>query len=409
MKVAIIGAGITGLSAGYYLSKKRNQVVIFEKDSFAGGLASGFKAGDWYLERFYHHIFKSDQAIQQLTADLGLKDIWLWKDCGAPIFYQGKIYPFSSSLDLINFSPLSFVNRLRTGLVSLYLLLNRNYHFFEGKKASSWMRKYMGQQSWKIIWQPLMKKKFEHLYDQIAMTWVWARINRRSRFLGYPQGGFQKIINKLVAEIKKNKGKIFLNKEIKNIKQLKSFDKIIFTASNSLFLKFAPKISEKYKKKLKEIDYCGTVLVLLFLKKPLTDWVYWLNINDVQIPFVGCIEHANLVDKRFYKNLHPVYLVSYTSNKSKLFQERKEKIFKQWASCLKKINKGFDLSWVESYKVFKEPYTQPIFKVESYKNIPDFETPIKNLYLANTSQIYPWDRALNYGVKLGIKLEKMLS
>ena len=79
------------------------------------------------------------------------------------------------------------------------------------------MRKYMGQQSWKIIWRPLLKKKFAHFYRQIAMTWVWARINRRSRFLGYPQGGFQVIVNKLVAEIKKNRGKVVLNKEIKNI------------------------------------------------------------------------------------------------------------------------------------------------------------------------------------------------
>jgi protoporphyrinogen oxidase len=220
MKIAIIGGGFTGLTSAYYLSKKDHQVVIFEKDGFVGGLASGFKFDQWHLERFYHHIFKTDRAIQDLTEDLGLKNIWLWKEGGAPIFCQDRIYPFSSFLDLLRFSPLSLLNRLRTGLVSLYLLLNPNCHFFENKKAAIWMKKYMGEESWQKIWRPLMKKKFGFLYPDISMTWVWARINRRSRFLGYPKGGFQIIINKLTEEIKERRGKIILNKKINNFKQL---------------------------------------------------------------------------------------------------------------------------------------------------------------------------------------------
>ena len=39
MKIAIIGAGFTGLSAAYELTKQHHEVVVFEKDSKAGGLA----------------------------------------------------------------------------------------------------------------------------------------------------------------------------------------------------------------------------------------------------------------------------------------------------------------------------------------------------------------------------------
>ncbi|PIS09377.1 hypothetical protein COT75_01725 [Candidatus Beckwithbacteria bacterium CG10_big_fil_rev_8_21_14_0_10_34_10] len=404
MKIAIVGAGITGLTAAYYLSKKGHKVYIFEKDKFAGGLASGFRAGDWYLERFYHHIFKDDKHIQQLTDDLGLNNIWLWKDCGAPIFYQGKMHPFSSPVDLLKFSPLSFINRIRTGLTSLYLLLNKDYRFFEGKKAAFWLKKYMGQESWKVIWRPLMIKKFGNFYSFISMTWMWARVNRRSRFLGYPKGGFQIIINKLVSEIKRNKGKIILNEEVKTLKELGSFDKTIFTGANPAFLKLASDLPEKYKNKLEKIEYFGTVLVLLTLKKPLSNWAYWMNINDNNIPFVGCVQHTNLVSKKYYKNLHPLYLVSYTSRKSKLFKQKDEEIFKKWVSYLKRINKDFNSSWIKNYQIIKEPFTQPIFKVDSYKDIPSFKTPIKNFYLANTSQIYPWDRAVNYAVGLGKRI-----
>jgi hypothetical protein len=37
-------------------------------------------------------------------------------------------------------------------------------------------------------------------------------------------------------------------------------------------------------------------------------------------------------------------------------------------------------------------------------SIPSHETPVPGLYLANTTQIYPEDRGLNYSVRLGDKI-----
>ena len=403
MRIAIIGAGITGLTIGFYLSKKGHKVFLFEKDNFVGGLASGFKIEDWYLERFYHHIFKSDEAIQGLVKDLRLKNIWVWKDCGAPIFYKNKIYPFSSPYNLLKFSPLPFFSRLRIGLVSLYLKHNSNFHSFEDFKGEEWIKKYMGKESWDVIWGPLMKKKFSKFYSQISMSWLWARIHKRSRFLGYPKGGFQVIINKMVKEIKKKNGKVILNKEIKDLDQLRSFKKIIFTGASPLFLKIAPRLPLTYQQKLKKIKYFGAISVLLTLKKPLTDWVYWLNINETAIPFIACVQQSNFIDSSFYNNLHPVYLTSYTPANSYLFKEESGKIVDKWIKYLPKINKNFNPQWLKEYMVFKEQFSQPLLKVGDFRHIPDFETPLKNVYLVNMVQVYPWDRGVNYAVETGQK------
>lgn len=398
MKIAIVGAGITGLTTAYYLSKKGHKVVIYEKDEVVGGLASGFKIGDWYLERFYHHIFKSDKAIIRLSQDLGLGDIWLWKDCGAPVFYNNKIYPFTTAIDLLKFTPLSLNNRLRTGLVSFYLQYQTNYQKFSHLRAADWLAHYMGKESYNIIWQPLLKKKFGNDYQHISMSWIWARIHKRSRFLGYPKGGFQVIINQLVKEILKREGKIILHKEIINICQLKSFDKIIVTVASPIFTKIAPQLPSAYKLRLNKIKYLGTVVTLLLLKKPLSDRVYWLNINDLNIPFVGVVMQSNLVNKKNYHNLYPVYLVSYLPQNTLIYQQKPALIISKWVGYLKKINKNFNFNWIKKWWVFKEPYTQPIVNLDYYKNIPDLKTPLKNIFLLNMTQIYPWDRGVNYAV-----------
>jgi len=408
MKIAIVGAGVTGLTTAFYLSKKGHQVTVFEKNGFVGGLASGIKIREWEIERFYHHIFKSDTAIVTLVKELGLGNIWTWKDCGAPIFYQDKIYPFSSPRDLINFKPLSLFARFRTGIISLYLQLNQNYQAFGNIKAEQWLKRWMGEQSWQVVWEPLMKKKFGREYKNISMSWFWARVNKRSRFLGYPKGGFQVIWNTLAKEIIGRKGKILLNKEIKSLNELTSFNKIIFTGATPIFLKTLAKTSESYREKLNRIKYLGTVECLLLLKKPITDWVYWLNVNDITLPFVGIVQHSNLVDEKYYQDFHPVYLVAYTSFNSQLFKNNPKVIMKNWVNFLKKINSNFNYSWIEKWWVFKEPFTQPIFKAGDYKNIPDFKTCFKNVYLVNMAQIYPWDRGVNYAVEVAKKAVKVV-
>ena len=57
MKIAIIGAGYTGLSAAYDLAKAGHEVTILEHSPTVGGLASGFTIEGTSLEKAYHHIY----------------------------------------------------------------------------------------------------------------------------------------------------------------------------------------------------------------------------------------------------------------------------------------------------------------------------------------------------------------
>ena len=73
MKIAVVGAGFTGLSAALYLSKFGHSVTVFEKDSYAGGLAMGFAQPEWNwtLEKHYHHWFTNDKYSFNLAKEVG--------------------------------------------------------------------------------------------------------------------------------------------------------------------------------------------------------------------------------------------------------------------------------------------------------------------------------------------------
>jgi len=118
MKVAIVGAGIAGLSAAYDFVRAGHQVVIYEADQQVGGLASGFKEAqwEWSVEKYYHHWFASDAHMLGLIEELGLSHKVLFPRPFTVVYHKEKWYPFDSILQALLFPGLGWgINKLRFG------------------------------------------------------------------------------------------------------------------------------------------------------------------------------------------------------------------------------------------------------------------------------------------------------
>ncbi len=94
MKIAVIGGGITGLTAAYLLAKKNHQLAVFEKEPKLGGLVSSFKESgwSWSLERFYHHFFSSDKEVLGLLEKLEIKNKLFFKNPQTSVFVDNQIF-----------------------------------------------------------------------------------------------------------------------------------------------------------------------------------------------------------------------------------------------------------------------------------------------------------------------------
>jgi len=426
MKIAVIGGGMAGLSTAYYLSlQPDNQIDLYEKSGSFGGLLGLLTVNDVGFEGYYHHLFKSDKDIIKLAHELNIDHKLLYLPSSVGVYYENKIYPFSKPKNLLTFSPLSVVDRIRLGLVAVYLqkfVTEKNWMKLRGISASTWMKKYSGKKAYELIWEPLLKGKFGEHADSVSMAWLWSRLYLRSKSrngsheeLVYLDGGFKLLVDKLVEELKTRKVNLYPNSDIVEIKpssnkgltllslqgQTLQYDKVIVTTPNPVFTKLCPSLPETYKAKLDKVKYRAAMVTVFELKNKFMNDIYWLNINDPSLHILAAVEHTNFVDASKYGSAHLLYAGAYPAQNDALMTMDKKTLFDLVVSDLKRINPKFNKSWVEKHWIFRDKFAQPIVDTNYHTYIPPVKTGIKNLYLVNMSQIYPEDRGTNQAVRDG--------
>src|ERR1700694_3894340 len=103
-RYAVLGAGVLGLTIPLRLSGRGPQVPVDEREALPGGLAAGFplESGTW-LEKFYHHLFRSDRAMIALIAELGMADELRWARPRTVTLRSGTLHRLDSVGSLLRF------------------------------------------------------------------------------------------------------------------------------------------------------------------------------------------------------------------------------------------------------------------------------------------------------------------
>lgn len=437
MNIGIIGAGVTGLTAAYDLTRRGYVVTVYEARPYAGGLVAGFRDArwEWHLDRFYHHWFASDDNVIGLIEELGARDRLFFAHPTTSIYYQGRLYPMDSpvsalkfipissvhrAIRTLQFTPLSLIDRLRVGLMGVYLILTRNWRPLEHVTADEWMRQKAGERAYDVMWKPLLVSKFgEEHYRDVNMAWMWARAYKRTASLGYFVGGFQGFVDLLVEKVQAQGGVVRLNAHVRGIHraderirlELQTGDveheHVIATCSPRILRERTPELPPDYAASLDALKSMGAVALVLALKHRLTDGHYWINLpKGEDIPFMGLVEHTNYISREYYGGDHLVYCGDYLPPEHPYFDYDKEQLLETYLPGLTKINPEFRLDWVRASWMFTEKYAQPVPTLDHSRNIPPLKTPVPGLWMANMSQVYPWDRGTNYAVEVGRRVAR---
>jgi protoporphyrinogen oxidase len=429
MKIAIIGAGFGGLSAAYDLSKNGHDVTVFEAAGHVGGLAAGFKEPhwDWSVEHFYHHWFQSDAHMLGLIEELGLSSKVIFPRPYTVVLHQGRWYPFDSIPNALRYPGLGWgVNKVRFGLVGVYLRLTNQWKSLETVTVDSWMRKYAGEKVYSQMWEPLVIGKFGEKYaKQVNMAWLWARLKARTTRLGTYQGGFQAFADDFAAILAEMGVTIKLDTPVEAITPgadgkltLKTsqaeeitFHQVLVTTSPGLLSRMAPDLPEPYLRGLLELKSMGAVVLTMSLKHQLSeDGYYWFNMpKNAGFPFLALVEHTNYVSPEHFGGEHILYAGDYLEPDHEYFSLSKEELLERFLPAIQRINPKFSRDWVIKTWVHRTKYAQPVPLVNHSRNIPEIQTPIPGLFFASMSQVYPWDRGTNFAVEIGREAARMMN
>ncbi|MBU1661218.1 MAG: NAD(P)/FAD-dependent oxidoreductase [Chloroflexi bacterium] len=419
MNIAIIGAGYAGMSAAYDLARKGHKVTIFEASDQAGGLASGFKEPhwDWSVEKYYHHWFSSDGHILGLIDELGLSHKVLFPRPYTVLLHNGRWYPFDSIPQAAMFPGLGWgINKIRFGLVGLYLRLTKNWRALEKITVDEWMRKWASSTVYELMWEPMLIGKFGPHYKQVNMAWFWARIHARTTRLGTYQGGFQAFADDFAGRLRELGVWIHLQSRVTDIRSgleesltleagsgPQEFDQVLSTTSPHQMAKLAPNLPQDYIQSLLDLKSMGAVVMTLALERRLSEQgYYWFNIpKDAGYPFLAVVEHTNYLSPEHFGGDHIIYCGDYLETDHEYFELSEAELLERFIPALKRFNPEFERDWIRKIWLHRTRYGQPVPLLNHSQSIPTIETPLKGLYFASMSQVYPWDRGTNFAVEIG--------
>lgn len=430
-RVAIIGGGVTGLTAAYDLTRPAAQgrfaVSLFEGAPYLGGLAAGFKGRatwEWPLEHFYHHLFLSDRAMLGLLDEIGFRHALKSYRPNTAIHTQGKNYPLDSVTRVLGFPLIPFVDRLRMGMVIGYLRYHptKPWRKFDKIGADAWLRRWMGDKAYAAAWEFQLQGKFGDYYKEVNLAWFWARVVARTPRLAYFDGGFQAFIDHLAQRVRQQGAAITTGANVQAIRpmtdggfevvvngQVQRFDQVLSTVGPGAMQRLAPALPADYLGQLGRLKSMGAVVLTVALDRKLTADMYWISLPKREgIPFLALVEHTNMIDPCHYAGDHLLYLGDYLPPEHRYFDLSAEELLDEFAPYLVKFNPAFDRAWVTGAWVHKAKYAQPVPPVGYLEMIPALRTPLPGLYFASMSQVYPWDRGTNFAVELGRKVAELM-
>lgn len=428
-EVSIVGGGFTGLTIAYELQKKGIKTIVLEAEDDIGGLAGAFDINGTRLDKFYHHWFTNDVVVIDLINELGLNDLVELNATNTGIYYKNNFFKLSTPLDLLKFSPLSFIDRIRLGILTLKARSIKNWMELESITAKNWLISLGGEKVYKIVWEPLLKGKFGIYAEYVSAVWFWNKLKLRGGSRGkngeeqlvYFKGGFVVLAQKLREEIEHMGGIVKTNAKVKTVEysEAKWFstledgsiikaDKVVNTVAFPLIAKMIdgwanPELLER----LRNVKYIGNTCLVLELSKPLSK-TYWLNVNESDFPFVGVIEHTNFEKPETYGGSNIIYLSKYLPTDDKLYKMSKDEFLEYSIPYLKRMFKNFDKSTILNAFLWQAEYSQPVVEKHYSEMIVQDEEFGNGFHVCTMAQIYPEDRGTNYAVREGVKFAKKL-
>ncbi|MEU7476205.1 FAD-dependent oxidoreductase [Lentzea sp. NPDC042327] len=411
--VVVIGGGICGLATAHRLVRAGLPVTVLESSDQLGGLGTFFPSRGRWVERFYHCVMPTDDALLGLLDDVGLRESIGWRRTTMGMVVEGAHHPFNSALDLLRFRALSLPDRVRFGVVSLLLRRLGKGKDLDRLRTEDWLRGLYGDAVWSTLLAPLFGAKFGSAFGDVPALYLWQRLGRESNdsVRGYPAGGYKNVVDALRRSIEDGGGVVRTSAPVARVET--RGERVVVTLADGESLVADHAVStvplpalrgiadEELARRLPDVRlrYQGVVNTLFFLRKPLSGH-YWAPVLRSGTDFDGVIEMSALAGTEPYDGRHLVYVMRYTDRDSALYREDETSIARRWTEQLLALHPGLSPADFDEVRTFKAPFVEPVYPLGYLTDRPAVEVPGTRLLLATTAHVYPNVTSWNSSVEL---------
>lgn len=417
----VLGAGPMGLMTAMELLKAGHAVDVYERDDRIGGMSATFDFDGLEIERYYHFICKTDFALFRLLDDLGIKNALRWVDTHMGYFHRGKLQDWGNPLALLRFDGLGPIGKFRYALHALRARSIRDWRPYDKLLATQWIRRWVGERAYDVLWRRLFELKLYEYSDQISAAWIGTRIQRVAKSrrslmqesLGYLEGGSATLLRAMQDFIARHGGRIHLKSGIDRVNvgedcvtgirvndEDRPCDAVISTAPIPYVPRLVPELPAEFRARIEAIRNIPVACVILKLSQPLSR-NFWTNINDAGIDIPGLIEYSNL-NPTGGKTI--VYAPFYMPKTHPKWGRDNDAFIDEVIGYLQRINPAFRTDWVLARYCHRYEFAQTICPPGFHGLLPPMRTPIRGLFMADTAYYYPEDRSINESVNVAAKL-----
>lgn len=410
--IDIVGAGLGGLVLARNLLGCGNQVRVWERARTLADMIGRTRIGELGIaaDRSYHPILPTDRTLMRLIDELGLRQSLRSRATRVGFYHSGRTYPLNDALELLRFPPLGALDRARLGYTITAARQTRDWRPLDNLPALEWLRELGGERLARLIWEPLLRARFDGAAERVPATYVWSRLLRAASAQGgetpgelcYLTGGHGQLIQSLARDVVARGGAIHLGVGVEQLRiragraaglvvdgQPVGGNAVVFTTPTPSARRLLPAELAGQSERWGRIGaYLDRISVLVVLRRRVMPY-HTLNITDPRVPFTGVVETTNLIDTALTGGYHLVYLPRYFVADSAAAGLSDDELARAFTARLMQMFPDLTPADVAAVRASRVKNVEPLHAVGCADDIPPIVGDVPGLFLANSAQIYP--------------------
>ncbi|MEM7306020.1 MAG: FAD-dependent oxidoreductase [Planctomycetota bacterium] len=193
MHVVVLGAGLAGLASAYELSKAGHRVTVIERDAWAGGMATSWKTGDYWLDHGPHRFHSRDDKLIEHLYEVLDNDIVI-RDRLSRIYMQGKFFHYPLKAQNV-FQNMPKLLLMRAMWDYIWIRVRQWFKPIPDDNFENWVLKRFGRTLYEIFFGSYTSKAWKMPCTEISADWASQRISQANlwdtiiKTLRPPKGG----------------------------------------------------------------------------------------------------------------------------------------------------------------------------------------------------------------------------